>query len=253
MSLPPPPPVSSLLLNRGPNPFLLKKPIIKVEFSDIILPTNFIGKSATVIMRNLDTYRMYTPLESEQSKYNLPNERMVLNNRLSLMYLCGGFAGMRFTSEDMLYMSTISTTLTDNYNLVDNYFQNMSSTSKKIAMPVSVSVDTISTPISTVASESISETIPLPVQQSDTTLPPVPPSSTTTPIDPEQSNATVIIFNGLVTDYLSTIHEMQTFVRNKQIEFMKNKDSEGMCMYMCVCLCMYMFMWVDVRAYIHVV
>lgn len=205
MSLPPPPPVSSLLLNRGPNAFILKKPVEKVEFTSVDLPHDFIGKSPTVVMRNLDLYRVYTPLDSEQTKYNLPNERMILNNRLSLMYLCGGFAGMRFSSNDMSLLSEISEKLTTNYNLVENYFQRMTSASKKIGIPPVAKPNAIE-----------------PGDVKDSTVPPEPPTDT------DIARASVLEFNELVLNYLNAIKEMQIFVKEKQIEFMKNKEFEGM-------------------------
>ena len=77
--LPKPPSISSLMLKKDPSQFLKKvekQELTSTDLSDTML----IGKSPTVIIRNLDAFHLYSPLPSEKTKFKLPDERFNLKN-----------------------------------------------------------------------------------------------------------------------------------------------------------------------------
>ena len=64
-------------------------------------------KTVTVRMRDIDTYRLHVPEENERKKYHIPesSDRVNIQDQKQLMVLCGGYAGVRFSSEVRLLFS----------------------------------------------------------------------------------------------------------------------------------------------------
>ena len=65
-----------------------------------VSPSNW-KKTPTERIRELDMYRLHVPSPEEREKMRIPqsDERMRMNDHLHVMILCGGYAGVHFTSE----------------------------------------------------------------------------------------------------------------------------------------------------------
>ena len=93
---------------RPPNPFSMglglhqlksrvQKPFTEETFNLVELRR----KSPTERMREIDSIRLFTPTATERSMFRIPQSIERLNIKLShhIMILCGGCAGVRFSSE----------------------------------------------------------------------------------------------------------------------------------------------------------
>lgn len=58
-------------------------------------------KTATARMREIDSYRLHVPEPGERKKFGIPEstDRVNLQDQKHLMVLCGGYVGVRFTTE----------------------------------------------------------------------------------------------------------------------------------------------------------
>ena len=58
-------------------------------------------KNATARMREIDTFRLHVPEEGERRQFSIPEstDRVNTQDCKHLMVLCGGYAGVRFSSE----------------------------------------------------------------------------------------------------------------------------------------------------------
>jgi hypothetical protein len=58
-------------------------------------------KTPTVRMREIDSYRLHVPEAEERKNMRIPesDERLRMSDHTHMMILCGGYAGMRFSSE----------------------------------------------------------------------------------------------------------------------------------------------------------
>lgn len=53
-------------------------------------------------MREIDTYRLHVPAVDERKNMKIPEsdyERMRMTDHMHMMILCGGYAGIHFSSE----------------------------------------------------------------------------------------------------------------------------------------------------------
>lgn len=98
----------------GGNPFggggpkgglgMLKKKATPKSFVDLdmsLLKKFLWKKNATMRMRDIDCFRLHVPEAKERRKFNIPEsiDRVNLHDQKHLMVLCGGYAGVRFSSE----------------------------------------------------------------------------------------------------------------------------------------------------------
>lgn len=130
------------------NPFMLNvnmlkrntlKTTEKCRFIDEILSTVTLcrKKNMTERMRAVDDVRMRTPTEIECSNLNIPNDRLNLHSVQSLLLLCGGCVGIRFTSEELQQLVSLSRACETLYTQVDCLFKSLpqSSKTRRIEVP----------------------------------------------------------------------------------------------------------------------
>lgn len=65
-------------------------------------------KSPTLRMRDIDLLRLHIPILEERERLKIPqsSERLILSDQMNIMMLCGGYAGVHFTAEVTLPLST---------------------------------------------------------------------------------------------------------------------------------------------------
>ena len=107
----------------------LKKKFIDESFiiSDLEL------KTPTERLREIDSLRMYTPLQIERDTLRIPEsiERLNLHLQHHIMLLCGGCAGIRFSSEEMREIISVVGSMETKFQILENKYQELSSTAKK--------------------------------------------------------------------------------------------------------------------------
>lgn len=83
---------------------LLKKKTIQKPFTELDVSVareiNW-KKNATARMREIDSVRLHVPEATERTTFRIPEstDRVNLEDQKHLMVLCGGFAGVRFSTE----------------------------------------------------------------------------------------------------------------------------------------------------------
>lgn len=75
------------------------KAFVELDFS--IAKEEQWKKTATARMREIDSFRLHVPEAKERSRFSIPEsmDRVNLQDQKHLMVLCGGYAGVRFSSE----------------------------------------------------------------------------------------------------------------------------------------------------------
>lgn len=76
-------------------------------------------KSATERMRALDDTRMRMPTQKECEDLNIPGDRLNLHNTPSILLLCGGCVGVRFTTEEIQKLVFITTSCESLYKTIE--------------------------------------------------------------------------------------------------------------------------------------
>lgn len=88
---------------------LKKRSAPRSRFTEIDFSTKIHrwSESATVRLRNIDTFRLHVPESKERTDMKIPEgiERINVQSRTDLLILCGGYAGVRFSSEVKLSCS----------------------------------------------------------------------------------------------------------------------------------------------------
>jgi len=133
----------------GGNPFaggglkgglgMLKKKAIPKPFAELEICTNREiqwKKSATARMREIDSYRLHVPEPNERKRFLIPEstERMNLTDQKHLMVLCGGYAGVRFSSEDLEFIMTTTKKLSETFESLDSYFKSLPNAVKRTGL-----------------------------------------------------------------------------------------------------------------------
>lgn len=80
-------------------------------------------KNLTERMRALDDLRMRTPTEEECSDLNIPNDRLNFHSVQNILLLCGGCVGIRFTSEELQQLVSLSGACETHYLKIDLSFK----------------------------------------------------------------------------------------------------------------------------------
>ena len=114
------------------NPFMLLpnalqglKSVEKHRFAeeDFFLNELAWKKNVTERMRALDDSRMRTPTDKECSELNIPNDRLNIHSMKSILLLCGGCVGVRFTSEELQQLDLLTASCEEVYKKVDFAFK----------------------------------------------------------------------------------------------------------------------------------
>ena len=214
------------------------KKVEKLEFSATpIAVEDMVGKSPTVIMRNIDSYRMYNPLEIEREKYNLPEGRMNLSTMQHIMYLCGAYVGLRFTSDEMACMADAARDIDRTFNSVNTRFGNLSAAAKKYGCTRSMlnldadkkqSSKTVASPGAQAAQTTDVHTVTDATAAASLAMPPAPPAVTSAlPVITEVELAAAATFATLARDFIEAVMELQTFMLFKQKECQAMRDEVG--------------------------
>ena len=87
-------------------------------------------KNVTERMRSLDDLRMRTPTDNECSQLNIPNDRLNMDCVQSLLLLCGGCVGVRFSSEELQQLVSLASSCDALYKKVDAAFKSLSKLEK---------------------------------------------------------------------------------------------------------------------------
>lgn len=107
-----------------------------VQFVDLNLNDYDFKKSPTDRMRYMDTLRLYSPTSDERHRSAIPSsmERINIRSRYDILVLCGGLAGMRFSSEDLLAVDELVQQLNDDFCALDIYFNSLSTAAKRFIL-----------------------------------------------------------------------------------------------------------------------
>jgi hypothetical protein len=81
------------------------------------------SKNVTERMRALDDIRMRTPTQRECQKLNIPGDRLNLHNTPSILLLCGGCVGVRFTTEEIQKLVSITTSCETLYKIIESDYK----------------------------------------------------------------------------------------------------------------------------------
>ena len=70
------------------------------DLTEESLPSKQWKMTASARMRCLDDIKKHSPLPDVKLAFNIPEGRLDLHVLKSVLYICGGCAGARFTTED---------------------------------------------------------------------------------------------------------------------------------------------------------
>lgn len=200
----------------GGNPFaggglkggmgMLKKKAVPKRFVELEICTNRKvqwKKSATARMREIDTYRLHVPEPNERKRFLIPEstERMNLTDQKHLMVLCGGYAGVRFSTEDLEFIMKTTKKLSEEFESLDSYFKSLPNAVKRTGL----SEDLIA------SIESSSEVSEMKTEEK------------TEEMTPDQE--LIIKFHNLGDAVHIVLMQFQDFVKRKQDEFSNMPES----------------------------
>jgi hypothetical protein len=194
-----PPPPAFLKIGLGMN--ALRKAPGKQRFTErnLKLSEDETWKStATARMRLIDDLQMYTPLTDDCSELNVSTDRLDLRNLNSVLFLCGGCAGSRFSSDDFRLFQRITKSLESTYSALDTAFK---------ALPSSLRTKKLVGPYATTKEASLV----------------VPIENITGTEDPVE----LIRFHQLADEYVAIIAELQSVVIEKHAALKSESERKG--------------------------
>ncbi|KAJ1397356.1 hypothetical protein B484DRAFT_458719 [Ochromonadaceae sp. CCMP2298] len=169
--------------------------------------------SATDRLRELDSVRQHTPLPAEVSLLNLTPYRLNLHDSQTLLHLCGGLVGVRFSSTDLTALLGLSKRMVTCWAGLDAQHKSMGAGAKKLVLPASA-------PSSTPVSEGSSAVEGSAVESSVVAGVAVE-SSAVGGIGAEAESedvAQVRAFHATADEYVLLLQELQRVLREKQAE-----------------------------------
>lgn len=92
-------------------------------------------KSPKTVQKRMELFgkiQMYKPTAEECLKLNIPDDRLDIHSVQSILSLCGGFKGIRFSSDELKDWSRRTFTMKQIFMELERKFNSMSSKSKKI-------------------------------------------------------------------------------------------------------------------------
>ena len=131
----PPPPMGGLggaLSGLKPSGLRAKFEKKKITDYDVDEFKNHRNKSASERFRELDNFRLHTPMEEEVSFLNVTTYRMNLSSMQDILFLCGGLVGVRFSSEDLVALTGLNREMNRIWLQLDGVYGQLSSTAKKL-------------------------------------------------------------------------------------------------------------------------
>lgn len=146
---PPPPPAAALVKLPAPAPrkpakevklgdaILKSRPEMKAEFAalDTRAPTSQ-ALTVTNRMRLLDAFRLHMPTPQERNRLAIPDslERLSIHLAYHVMLLCGGSRGVRFSSSDMMTITSLTSSLNQIFAALERTFGRLSNNARKLLL-----------------------------------------------------------------------------------------------------------------------
>jgi hypothetical protein len=126
------PPPRGLPFVAGGTASLRKVESVKKRFTalDLALPGDRWQKSLTERMRDVDDVRLRAPVAEECTELNIPEGRLSLHNLQSVLHLCGGCVGVRFSGDDFQTLTGLTSTCEALFMKLDATFKALPSASK---------------------------------------------------------------------------------------------------------------------------
>jgi hypothetical protein len=166
------------------------------------------SKHVTERMRALDDTRMRTPTQSECQQLNIPGDRLNIHNTSSILLLCGGCVGVRFTTDEIQKLVSITTSCETLYKTIENAYK---------ALPQSFKIRRLKGPYN-----EQSEKIDNNVVDSIFSLPSLPPCCSN---HPEDIDAVEIIkLHCAIDSYLKFVIEIQELVKLKNSSILSQAE-----------------------------
>lgn len=130
-ALPMPPP-RGLPFALGSSTSLRKVEAEKKRFTalDLVLPVDRWQKCLTERMRDVDDVRLRAPLAEECAELNIPEGRLSLHSLQSVLHLCGGCVGVRFSGDDLQTLTGLTSTCEGLFIKLDAAFKALPSSLK---------------------------------------------------------------------------------------------------------------------------
>eukprot|EP01041_Mallomonas_annulata_P007650 gene7650-15658_t len=214
---------------RPPNPFIrgnsnrLKPAAVPVTFVEIILDdfnTQW-RKTATDRLRFLDSLRMYTPLAEEKANCHIPDssDRLNIHTTHDILILCGGRAGVRFTSEDLNMIAITIESLQKELNAIDSFFQTIPMKTKRIILSDDIIAITCQKSINFNFNTNISNN----TDNNSNIL------NTVTPFTPSTVTVTdkqIIEFHEMCDKYTNILLKIQCLVKEKRNKLRENNNDQ---------------------------
>ena len=136
LTLPPRGPMGLIGLNglkpRAPPP--PKLVLVEKDLTEETLASKQWKMTASARMRYLDDIRKHSPLPDEASFLNIPEGRLDLHILKSVLYICGGCAGARFTTGDFGVAKELICVMEQTWANMDKSFKGLSSAQKKFVL-----------------------------------------------------------------------------------------------------------------------
>ena len=174
-------------------------------------------------MRHLDDLHKHAPLSEECVELNIPDDRLDLHSTRDILFLCGGCAGVRFSSEDFTTMSRSVSLLIPIWAQLESQFKTMDNASKKrvlkggpYALSSSSSSSSSSSTITTTATTDTSEPTTTATTTTTTTAAAAAEEEVKDNKVPVEDNfPNVILFHQTADSYTSAMHTLQLLMRTK--------------------------------------
>jgi hypothetical protein len=170
-------------------------------------------------MRYLDDLHKHAPLPEECEELNIPDDRLDLHTIKDILFLCGGCAGVRFTSEDFATIHLIVAKLVPLWEQLEKQFKEFDNASKKrILKGGPYRLHPSSSPSSSSSSSSSSSTGggELELQEASKASEAATVLSSGGKIPEEDNFPNVILFHQTAESYIAIMLELQQLLRSKK-------------------------------------
>lgn len=212
------------------NGFKLKKTRPSTPWTEINFNLNNLNnnKTPTIRIREIDNYRIHIPILEEREQYKIPQsyDRLILTDHVNIMILCGGYAGVHFSPEEMNEIIFLSAEFDNKFKILENYFNTLTTSQKSYVIKDSnKNLSSLSTPLipnpppSTLPSETSSETTSF--------QPPLPPTElieSNEKISKNEDEEIITYFHQLADNVIEVLSRLQPLVKNIQSHLPTNDE-----------------------------
>jgi hypothetical protein len=189
-------------LGGGLSNFKLKKTRPSVPWVDLnIYSFSLEGrkKSPTIRMRDIDGLRLHVPILEERDSLKIPqsSDRLILSDQMNLMMLCGGYAGVHFTPEEMTQLILFAAEFDQRFRTLEDFFNTLSTGQKSFVHKEPEVIE--------------AEVLPPPPGTGETEIAIPPPATPQMAHDPAIQH-----FHAMADNLISLLCEIQPLVKLKQ-------------------------------------